>query len=92
MSRNGVGRGERFINSCFAGQGGALSSLEDIFIDLRERNVDEREKHHSFPLVGAGWGVEPTSQVCALTGDQTCNLLVCRTTFQPTEPPSQSHI
>ena len=34
-------------------------------------------------------GIESTIQVCALTRNQTFNLLVYRMTLQPTEPPSQ---
>ena len=33
-------------------------------------------------------GIEPTTQVCTLTGNQTCNLLVNGMMPQPTEPPA----
>ena len=35
-------------------------------------------------------GIEPATRVRALPGNETLKLLVCGTTLQPTEPPSQS--
>ena len=37
-------------------------------------------------------GIKPSTQVCALTRDQTLNLLVYGTTLQPTEPHSQGEV
>ena len=53
----------------------------------RERNIDVREKHllaislHTPPL-----GNKSKTQACALTRNQTRDLLVHGTTLQPTEP------
>ena len=67
------------------------SSSEDMPIDLRERLRCERET-----LMGClpctlrlGTGIEPETQVCALTGNQNSNLLVFGTMLAPAEPPSQ---
>ena len=67
-----------------------------MFIDLRvrgrkgerggERDTDVRKKHQ---LVASWLGIKPTTQVFALTGDRTHNVLVYGTKIQPTEPPGQ---
>lgn len=43
------------------------------------RNIDQ------LPSICPQLGVEPTTQICALTGNQTGNLLVQEVTFQATE-------
>ena len=56
----------------------------------RERNIDVKKKHW---LVASLYvpqpGIEPSTRLCSLTGPWTCNLLVYRMTFEPTEPPGQ---
>ena len=50
-----------------------------MFIDFRETGKTEREGDEKqigcLPYVPSP-GIEPTTQACALTGNQTCNLLV----------------
>ena len=53
---------------------------------LRER---ERETSMGCLPYTSQLETEPTTWVCALTRDQTCNLLVCGTMLQPTDPPGQ---
>ena len=65
-----------------------------MFIDLRQRKQEretlmcDRTPVSCLPYMP--WlEIEPTTQVCALTGNQTCNLLVYGMTLQPAEPPGQ---
>ena len=54
---------------------------------LKERNIDMREKHWSVASLNLPQqGIEPTTWVCALIGNQTCHLSVYGSTLQPTEP------
>ena len=59
----------------------------------RERQTDrhqcERKASINCLPFAPGRGVKPATSVCALTWNWTCNLLVCGTTFQPTEPSGQ---
>ena len=62
-----------------------------IFIDSKgekERNTDGRETPIGYLPHTLLPGTEPTTQACALTGNQTCDILVYGTTLQPTEPPN----
>ena len=69
-----------------------------MFIDFREKGKrwGEREKHRyerdisvaSCMLTDQGSNFQPRC-ICALTGDQTHNLLVYGMTLQPTESPAQ---
>ena len=61
-----------------------LSLTENILIDFRERGRGrkERERNISVSLLPK----------CISTGDETCNTLVPRMIFQPTEPPGQGAI
>ena len=52
----------------------------------RERE-EEEEKERKKSICERNINQLPS--VCAPTGDQTCNLLVCRTALQATEPPRQ---
>ena len=63
-----------------------------MFIDLRERVQCERTTSIGCLLYAPRPGIEPTTQVCALTWNQTSNLLVQRTVFQPTEPLARAAI
>ena len=74
---------------------------EDMFIDFRilergrgvererDTHIDVRQKHHSVASHAPWPGIKPATYVCALTGDQTCNILVQGTMLQPNEPPGQ---
>ena len=57
----------------------------------RERNTDVRHKHQSVASPSpVSWPrIGPATEVCALTGNWTHNLLVYGMTLQPTEPPGQ---
>ena len=79
-----------------------LSSPEDIFFPIafrergsgrvreRGRNISVREKHQLvaflYLLIHTSMGIEPETWVCALTRNQTHNLLVHGMMLQPTEP------
>ena len=53
----------------------------------REGRKRERERNiNRLPLVHVPPGTEPATQVYALIGNRTCELLVYRTLLQPTEP------
>ena len=77
------------------------SSLEDTFLNFRQREMEIRgrniEVRQKYRLIASHmwcfpWpGMESTTQVCALTGNWTGNLLMHRTTLQPTKPPSQGY-
>ena len=60
-----------------------------LILEGGEREGEDRET-----LIGCLWympqtGTKPTTQVCALAGDQTCNLLVHGLMFNPTESSGQ---
>ena len=63
-----------------------------FFIDFRER--EERGENHQCEKetsivclhTHSDWGIEPTTQACALTRDQTHNSSVYETMLQPAEP------
>ena len=59
----------------FRGRGGSERGRDT---SMCERNIDQLPL--SPPLTPGTW---PTTQLCALTGNQTCNLSVCRTVFNP---------
>ena len=64
--------------------------IEGMFVDFfRERGREstrKEEKHLICCLSHMPWpGTEPTTPACALTGNQTCDLLVYGTVLQPTE-------
>ena len=56
-----------------------LSFLKIYFI-FRERGREKERKRNIdwFPLAHTQVGTQPANQACALTGDQTSDLLVCR--------------
>ena len=56
----------------------------------RERNIDVRETSIGCLLYTPQLGIEPATLECALTQNQTHNLLVYGMMLQPTEPPGQS--
>ena len=63
------------------------------FIDFREKEgrgagEKERETLIGCLLLSPLLRTEPTSQVCFLTRNWTCSLLVCRRMPQPTQPPT----
>ena len=55
----------------------------------RETNVDVWEKHRSFASHTPPTGTWPVTQACALTGNQTSDILVCRTMLNPLSHTSQ---
>ena len=64
-----------------------------MFIAFREKGRErDRERETSIGcLLYEPWpGIEPATQVCALTGNETHHLWLYRVTLQPTEPPSQN--
>ena len=65
--------------------------LKSLFIIFRERGKEgEREgEKHGLPLSQPQMGTWPTTQACALTGNQTGNLLVHRLVLNPLSHSSQ---
>ena len=56
----------------------------------RERKGERGEKHNVWsPLARPLLGIQPTTQACAVTGNQTSNPLVCRPAFSPPSHTSQ---
>ena len=49
----------------------------------RERNISVQEIYDQLPLTCPLMGTWPATQVCALTGNQTSKLLVCRPELHP---------
>ena len=71
---------------------------EDMFVDFRESKRDKERKRErerderEASICCLPYAPQPESnskQVCALTGDQTCNLLVDGMILQPTRLPGQ---
>ena len=64
------------------------------FIDFRERNREVwgrgRETEREILMLERNFNWEPP--IHALTGDQTCNLLVIKDDAQPTEPLGQDRL
>ena len=72
-----------------------------MFIDFRKRDIEgetEGDRQTSIWQKNINWlpppyvpqpGIEPTTQVCALSRDHSCNLLVYWKTLQPVELPGQ---
>ena len=58
----------------------------------RERHTCDREALINCFLVVPRLVIEPETWVCAVTGKETCNLLVHGITLQPSEPPRQGNI
>ena len=59
-----------------------------LILERGKGRENEREGNiNRLPLILTQLGIEPPTQVCALTGNQTCDLSVYRTTLYPTEPP-----
>ena len=59
-----------------------------LFIAFRERGRErERKKHQLVVFLHIPWPqIEPSTWVCAMTGNPTCDLWVYGTMFQSTEP------
>ena len=78
------------------GQGSQILFLQRFYFIFRQRGrEEERERNISvwLPLTLPLLGTWPTTQACALTGNQTCDLLVCRLVLNPLSHTSQgSHI
>ena len=53
----------------------------------RERNINVQ-----MPLMRPQLGTWPVTQACALTGNQTCDPLVCRPALNPLSSGSQGYI
>ena len=62
-----------------------------LFLDRGERKEKERERNINvwLPLMHALWGTWPTTQACALTGNQTGGPLVCWLALIPKSHTSQ---
>ena len=64
-----------------------------LFSESRKGRAKERERNISWlPLVCLQMGTQPTTQACALTGNQTHNLLACRPVLSPLSHTSQGWI
>ena len=57
-----------------------------------ERNINVREKHQSVAAYTHIMGTRPTTQVCALTRNQTCDLQFCGAMPNQLSHTSQSYI
>ena len=59
-----------------------------LLLDRGEGREKERERNIDvwLPLTRSLLGTWPTTQACALTGNQTCDTLVHSTSAQSTEP------
>ena len=56
-----------------------------LFLDTGERWEEERERNINvwLPLLCPPLGTWPTTQGCALTGNRTCDPLLCRLALNP---------
>ena len=56
-----------------------------LFFERREGGEKERERNINvwLPLMRPPLGTWPATQACALTGNRTCNPLVCRLALHP---------
>ena len=63
-----------------------------MFFDFREGGRERNRETLIGCLLLVPWlGTEPATQVCALTGDQTYNLLVYGRMLHPADLPGQGH-
>ena len=62
-----------------------------LFLERGERRAKERERNITvwLPLMHPPLGTWPTTQACALTGNQTGDPLVCRVALNPPSHTSQ---
>ena len=60
-----------------------------IFRGVRREKERERNIRMWLPLVGPLLGTWPATQACALTGNRTSDLLVCRWVLNPLSHTSQ---
>ena len=62
-----------------------------IYLYSEKRREEEKERNISvwLPLARPTLGTDPTAQACALTGNQTGDLLVCRPALNPLSHTSQ---
>ena len=64
-----------------------LKIILNMFIDFRDSKTSMWERNiYKLPPICSWTGIKPATQVCALTGNQTHNLLLYGSTLQPTEP------
>ena len=68
-----------FLPLCKNKYSGSIYFLKILFIFRERGRVGERERNINvwLPLVRPLLGTWPTTQACALTGNQTCSPLVC---------------